>query len=219
MCKRYNRNEFTTPNIILCEGADTTFFVINYLEYLKNTEKDFEAFFAFDFFGNENLPNFLEEIKRYSSYDMVKSILILRDSELSFSSSVQSVKSALSKNGYPVPSSSNEIAEDKNISVAFSLFPSLSRIEKNGTLEDLIINNLTEINVESVLNDVDSFLSRLQKKDRRFTWLHKSRLYTYFSVTDNYIALKLGEATKAGAFNFNCEEMKSLKDLLIAIKR
>ena len=219
MCKRRNRNEFTTSNIILCEGADTTFFTIYYLEYLQNTEKDFEAFFAFDFLGNENLPNFLDEIKRYSNYDKVKSILILRDSELSFNSSVQSVKSALSKNGYPVPSSTNEIAEDENISVAFSLFPSLSKIEKSGTLEDLIINNLTEIDVEPVLNDVDGFLTGLQENNRRLTWLHKSRLYTYFSVTDNYITLKLGEATKAGAFNFECEEMKSLKELLIAIRQ
>ena len=44
--------------------------------------------------------------------------------------------------------------------------------------------------------------------------MHKSVLYTYFSVTDKYTSSKLGEATKAGAFQFDCTEMNCLKNLL-----
>ena len=219
MSKRKNKKEFTEPNVVLCEGADATYFIISYLEYLRGKEEGFKPFVAFDFGGIDELSNFLSEIKMYPNFDIVKSILILRDSELSFDSSVQSIKSALLNCGYPVPLNPNEIEKNENISVAFSLFPTLSKVKSNGTLEDLVISNLSEIDTESVLSDINGFITGLKEKDRPITCLHKSKLYTYFSVTDKYITLKLGEATEAGVFNFECDEMLSLKELLIAIRQ
>ena len=219
MSKRENRNEFKVPNIILCEGADATYFMIKYLEYLRKRENGFEPFMAVDFHGNDNLKNFLADIKLYTGYEQVTSMLILRDAELCFDSAVQAVKSALSNNDYPVPVSPNDIISNGAISVAFSLFPKLCKEGSSGTLENLIIDNLNEADVDKILDDVDAFLASLQAKDRHFTWLHKSKLYTYFSVTDDYVTKKLSEAAEAGAFNFECEEMNSLKSLLLNIAR
>ena len=132
---------------------------------------------------------------------------------------MQSIKSALSNNDFPVPEGPNEIISNETISVAFTLFPRLSKEGCVGTLENLIIDNLNEADADKILDDVDGFLASLQAKDRHFTWLHKSKLHTYFSVTDDYVTMKLSEATEAGAFNFECEEMNSLKSLLQSIAR
>ena len=76
MSERKNKKEFTVPNIILCEGADATYFMIKYLEYLRKKEDGFEPFMAVDFGGNDELKNFLSYIKGYSGFNKVASVLI-----------------------------------------------------------------------------------------------------------------------------------------------
>ena len=217
MGREKNKKVISEPNIILCEGEDATLFIIWYLEYLRKREKGFEEFWAYDFGGNEELPTFLSDLKRYPGFDIVSSITIIRDSEDNYESAVQSVKSALANSGFPVPSEPNAIAKDNKIKMAFSLFPSLSSSKRNGTLEDLYIENLKEDDVERLVNDIQSFLFALKSKGRHFKWFHKAKIHTYFSVTDEFVSKKIGQATEAGAFNFECVEMNMLKELLKSI--
>ena len=214
MGKNKNKKTITQPNLILCEGEDATQFIIRYLEHLRKRDEEFEPFIAFDYGGNEELSTFLFEIKRYPGFDMVTSIIIIRDSENDHNSAIQSVKYALKKSGFPVPIEPNNIERDENMSVAFSLFPSLSKIDLNGTLEDLLIENLKEDGADSFLEGIQSFLDDLKSKGRRFKWFHKTKLHTYFSVTDDYVTKPIGLATEAGAFDLDCTEMNSLKELL-----
>ncbi|MCL1974607.1 MAG: hypothetical protein FWG61_00430 [Firmicutes bacterium] len=215
MGKEKNKKNISQPNIILCEGDDTFYFIKGHLEYLQKNEAVFEKFQAFDFGGNKELPTFLsDDLPVKPGYDNITSIIIIRDSEDNFDSAVQEVKSALKKAGLPVPSEPNTIEQDDKIRVAFSLFPSLSNIKQNGTLEDLYIENLVEVGVNSVLDDIYAFLDDLKSKGRSFTWPHKTKLHTYFSVTNDYVTMKVGEATEAGAFDFECAKMNVLKELL-----
>ena len=217
MNKRKNKNEFITPDAILCEGADATYFIIKYLEYLIKKNNEFESFCAFDFGGVEELSTFLDEAKSYPGFDSVRSILILRDSELCFNSAVRSIQSALVNNGYPTPANPHEIAYNNTISVAYSLFPMLSKNGTSGTLENLILRNLKEEDVDVILNEVDGFIEKLNERGRSFSWPHKTKLHTYFSVTDRFVTMKLSEAVAAGAFNYECDEMNSLKELLTSL--
>ena len=75
--KEKNNKTIVKPNIILCEGEDTTLFIIWYLEHLREREKGFEGFWAYDFGGNEELSIFLSDIKKYPGYDHATSITIL----------------------------------------------------------------------------------------------------------------------------------------------
>jgi hypothetical protein len=204
-------------NLVLCEGEDTTQFIIRYLEYLRKTEDMFIDFQALDFGGNKELPNFLLDLPNYPDFGIVRSIIIVRDSECSYKDAVKEVQSTLIKFKYPAPSEPNKIEQDDSLRLAFSFFPSLSTADCDGTLEDLYINNLTEDGVEIVINDIRSFLDNLQAKGRKFTWFHKTILHTYFSVTNNYVSKKIGQATEAGAFNFECDEMGLLKNLMKSI--
>jgi len=217
--KEKNKKLINQPHVILCEGEDATLFIIWYLEYLQKIDERFEIFQAFNFGGNEELPTLLSDIKKYPGYDDAASMIIIRDAESNYKSAVQSVKSALANSGLPVPSEPNEIAQGDKMKVAFSLFPSLSNNERNGTLEDLCIENLKEDNIKPLLGDINSFLLDLESKGRHFTWPHKAKIHTYFSVTDDFVSKRIGEATKAGAINFECSEMNTLKELFIKITR
>ena len=43
-------------HLILCEGIDAYFFLINLLANIKLRELEFEEFHVYDFGGNSNLP-------------------------------------------------------------------------------------------------------------------------------------------------------------------
>ena len=208
--------EISKPHLILCEGEDAALFMIYYLTALiKNGEEEFENFQAMNFGGNEELPRFLRILPNYSS---VKSVTIIRDTEKDYAAAIQSIRAVLKNQGFPEPSHPNEIAQNDNIKVAFSLFPTLSENAENGTLEELYVNNLAESPApDKVIKDIDGFIDGLKENGRDFPRIHKSRLYTYFSVTDKFTSLKLAEAAKAGAFRFDCDEMNCLKKLLKGI--
>ena len=146
----------------------------------------------------------MSDIRLLPGFDIVKSITIIRDSETDHNSAIDAVKSALKKHDFPVPSKPNTIEQDDRMKVAFSLFPSLSKNSRSGTLEDLFIDNLSEDGAEHLLSDIYSFLNNLKSKGRNFTWFHKAKLHTYFSVTDKFVSKKIGQAAEAGAFNFEC---------------
>jgi len=207
----------SSPHLILCEGEDTTLFIIYYLKHLRNRESGFEDFLALNFGGNEELPTFLSDLPNYPGYDIAESMTIIRDSEKDHQGSIQAVQSALKNAGFPVPAKPNTVARNNEMKAAFSLFPSLSENDLNGALEDLLINILKENGAKNLLNDIQFFLGDLKSKGRSFKWLHKSKLHTYFSVTNDFVAKKIGEATEAGAFDLECTEMNSLKELLTNI--
>ena len=217
---RRNKNEIRCPHLIICEGADACYFMIAFLEQVN--EKIFNnSFQVFDFGGNQNLSNFLLNLPNYPGYEMVKSVLIVRDAETDHMGAVQSIGAALHKRGFPVPKAANCLSHADSTSqthsvqpiTGFSLFPTLSSQTENGTLEDLILSNLAEDEAATTLDEVNGFLSALQKKGYAFKWPHKTKLHTYFSIT-NFVAKTIGDATKSGAFNFECTPMKNFTHLL-----
>jgi len=217
MGKEKNKKTIDKTNLILCEGEDATQFLIRYISMLQKTETAFSDFLVLDFGGNDELSTFLFDLPSYPGYDIVKTIIIVRDAERNHEDAVKSVKSALEKSAFPVPLAPNMVEKNEKVRLAFSLFPSLSTTSRNGTLEDLFIENLAESGVEVVISEIRSFLDDLQAKGRKLTWFHKSMLHTYFSVTDGFVSKKIGQATEAGAFNFDCDEMNLLRDLMTRI--
>jgi len=209
------KEKIVRPHLILCEGEDAFHFIRTYLEYLEKDDDLFYDFQAMNFGGNEQLSNRLQLLPNLPDYNIVKSITIIRDAEKDCNAAIQSVSSALKKHGFAVPSNTNEIAQDDKRKIAFTLFPALSDKAENGTLEDLYLKNLTESPTpDELINDINSFINNAEEKGRNILRIHKAKLYTYFALTDKYTSLKLAEAAKAGAFEFDCSEMNYLKNLL-----
>ena len=99
--------------------------------------------------------------------------------------------------------------------IAYLLFPSLTDDPTNGTLEDLCASILSESSSNNILKKVDDFFITLENHQlRTFPHKFKSRIHTYFSITDKYVSLKIGEAADAGAFDWESDEFNYIKSLL-----
>jgi isopropylmalate/homocitrate/citramalate synthase len=94
----------------------------------------------------------------------------------------------------------------------FLIFPSCDGSAIEGCIEDLCIKNITgnskilEITNEAV-NNSDN-VEKLKTKS-------KNILHTYLSLTNNFVSYKLGEATRANAFNLESEDIENLTKFFI----
>lgn len=206
------------PHIIFCEGVDEQKFLIYYLNSPELKEHPFlsEDVQIIDFGGNEELSNKLEVLKITPGFSSAKSLLIIRDAEKDPKAAVCQIQSSLEKTCLPMPLGPGEWkSNDSNFKTGFLLFPSCDKTVCKGTLEDLCLSILNQPDVSDMVKEIQEFLIHLkQKTHREFPHEHKTKLHTYFSITDKFIGLKIGEAAQAQAFDWNSEKLHFLKSFL-----
>lgn len=206
-------------HLILCEGIDAQNFLIYYLnsDALATWPALQQTVQVADFGGINQLYMALSTWKNTEGFENIKSLLIIRDAETSATNAIQSVKDAFKKANLPQPDGPNSMSKTSAISTGFTLFPSCDKFPKNGTLEDLCLNILQE-KESRLLEEIEAFMNKLgNEKLREFPHRFKSKLHTYFSITDKYVSLKIGEAAKAGAFNWDSPQLVNLRDFLVSM--
>jgi hypothetical protein len=206
-----------TPHLIFCEGKDEYFFLIRLLDYLKLKELAFADFCLYDFGGiNELKINLRNIVKTDGFKENVQSLCILRDAETNATSACQSITAAFRDCGFAVPTGPCSRADGgcayPQIATGFALFPDFDDKPKSGTLEDLCLRILAKSDSKDVLAHADTTLELYKK---HLPQLHKNRLHTYFSLTKEFVSLKIGEAAKANAFRWDSPEINSLKTFLL----
>ena len=211
--------EFKTiqkPFLLLCEGMDACNFFCWYLNSkdLQEEERFSQDIQICNFGGIKDLPRQLAILQNIEGYEQVSRILIIRDAETDANAAVMSIQSALKKNGLPVSEQCCQWIEQLPISTAYCLFPVLGSAPQAGTLEDLCWEILRD-GEENEKGDIRQFISHMKTSYHRIlSHEHKSRLHTYFSVDDNLVSMKIGEAAKAGAFDWGHEKLAPLKNLI-----
>ena len=219
MSRRTN-NQIIKPHLILCEGVDEENFLIY---WLNSPALSFQNAFAndiqvMDFGGNEDLPDFLNVIQTYRGFQKVSSLLVIRDAERDVNKAKHEVISAFERAELPVPEGPYVWESGRTIKTGFLLFPTCDKSPHSGTLEDLCLDILAEENSGAILGEVKDFIEILKKKHQRpFPHEFKSKLHTYFSVTDDFVSLKIGEAAKAGAFDWNHPRLYPMRDFLLEL--
>ena len=204
------------PHLVLCEGADAYYFLIWFLDDIKNKEPQFSFFKVYDFGGIDELKNYISALSKEDNFDIVKSITIIRDAETNALAACSSIKNSLQKVGLSVPETPCTPCNDTNsqypdIVTGFLLFPTCSTSLEDGTLEDLCLKILSKKDAPLILDDVDKSLELYRNRLPRF---HKNRLHVFFSFTDEYVSLKIGEAAQHKAFSYTSPEMTNLKYFL-----
>lgn len=209
-------NRDTQKHLILCEGMDAKRFLVYYLnsDALKDNPFFSNKIEIMDFGGNEELSDFLAVLKGLDGFSDVLSLLIIRDAEQNAANAIQQIKGALERNDYAVPEVCGSWQTGKP-ETCFLLFPSFVSDEQPGTLENLGMSILAGDMADTILEEIGLFIRHL-KNDFNIPFPHwfKSQLYTYFSVTDKFVTLKLGEAAKAGAFDWKHPDPNPLKACL-----
>lgn len=208
------------PYFILCEGLDDFNFLVAYLnsDALSSDPRFSSIIQIEEYDGVDNLAKFLANLIKMDNFEKIYRILIIRDAETEASIAPAKIQSALFRNNLPVPPSCNKWIDSGGLlKIAFTLFPSCSDVPVNGALEDLCWQILERQESEIFKSDVQSFVDHMKDKYNSVgAHEHKSRLHTYFSVNDNFISKKIGEASQAGAFNWNHEKLEPLKSLIEA---
>ena len=219
MCEQ--REIIHKPFLILCEGKDARNFLIGLLnsDCLKHDLRYSNDIDIHSFGGVNDLSSYLKALSNIENFDIVSSILIIRDAEKDYSKAQNKIKESLKKSGFSVPDESNKWymnhdAEHNNINIAYCLFPACDKKAVNGALEHLCWDILNEESTE-IKESVTDYIERVKKiSNCEFPREFKNILHTYFSIKDRFVTMKIGEAAKAKAFNWENEKLSPLKRII-----
>lgn len=191
--------EIQQTKLLLAEGADAYYFFIWAYQALGLGDIQ-----VLDFGGINDLRLYLKQLTLLYGYENVETILIARDAESDATAARASVQQAIRDAGLTVPPNPFEFSSGKP-RVAFMLFPgytgdSASGIItlQNGTLEDLCLQIAKNKNI---LHCVDQYVECLRSAGERVQHPHKAKVHAYLAGLTDFVGLKIGEATKAGAWD------------------
>lgn len=198
--------------LFLVEGADAYYFFIYACQAFN--VRDIQVI---DFGGITEFYPFLKNLRVLPGYEKVSSLLIARDAEKSPENAVQSIKKALNKNGFAVPKKPFVFAEGSP-RVAFMVLPGLDFNNGvgsllSGTLEDLCLSMTKDDPIHSC---VDIYVNCLKEKGVTIKHTHKTRLHTYLAGK-NKAGLKIGEAARAGAWDWNHSLLNIFRETITRI--
>lgn len=206
-------------NVILCEGRDELKFLNCFLRSIKGGEEGnnpVKEIDVFNFDGINDLNLYLKAFINTPGFNMIENLLIIRDAERSVQSATDSIKSSVSKNGMSAPKSAGMWQESGGINVGFLLFPQLDSDPVEGTLEDLCLKIIKEDYLaDAVLSEIEDTMGKLKTAGiREFPHEFKTKLHSFFSLTDRFVGLKIGEAADAGAFDWDSPELDGLRKMI-----
>jgi hypothetical protein len=167
-----------------------------------------------DFGGVRDLTAYLKTLSQFPGYDDVKTIVVARDAETDPVAAVKSIKNSLKQASLPIPENPFEFTGD-NFRTAFMIFPGYDGVTlQSGTLEDLCLDIVKDC---STFDCVDAYVKCLQSVGQEIKRPHKTKLHTYLSGKNDFVGLKIGEAAKAGAWNWEHLKLKPFRDIITAM--
>lgn len=211
-----------TKHLILCEGIDEKLFFIWFLDYFKKKSSlDYNKYNEIqieDIGGNGELVAQLGVWKLVAGFDDLKTVGIIRDAETDADAALKSIQHCFSYNGMPKPQDCFELTANPNggARTVFGILPGTKTDNKwdNGTLEDLCLKILNDSQSSEKIDLLSKYLEQAQVDFKyKIKHMHKARLHTYFSSNEPFIGLKIGEATKCRAFDFESNALNNFKKM------
>jgi hypothetical protein len=201
------------PKVILTEGRDAQYFCQEAIRAYG-----ISGYQAIDFKGNSELPLKLKTLRVLPGFEQVQVLVVARDMETSVESAVASIRDALTKAGFAVPDGPFE-TKDGTPKVAFVLFPGFDdsgNLSRAGTLEHLCLSTVSNA---GLMNCVEAFLSCCEHAGSDMRYRHKMQLHAYLAGTGDkgLVGMRIGQAARAGAWNWQHPRMKPFKDLLVSL--
>lgn len=205
--------------VILCEGKDAFNFLCYYLNSpsLSCDSRFSNDIQVIDFGGIDELDGFIPVLQNTEGFKNVHHLLIIRDAEKDVARALRMVKHSLGSCNFPIAENCNQwcSSEDGLFNTAYTLFPTCSAEPCEGALEDLCWELLHGDNIIDFKLEIQSFVDHIKNKYQSIvSHDHKSRLHTFFSVNEPFISLKIGEAAKSNAFDWNNEKLIPLMRII-----
>lgn len=194
-------------NLLVTEGTDALKFFIQALQVYK-----FENIQVVNYGGIKDLTAYLKLLKNLAGFEEITKILIIRDAETDADAAERSICSSLLNSGFTAPSKAG-VYEGGLPEIAYYLFPGTRTDDRydNGTLEDLCMNLVDDV---KELDLADAYVEKANVEITPLTHMHKSKLCAYLAIKNKYVGMKIGEAAKAGAWNWDSVYMGKYKELM-----
>jgi hypothetical protein len=211
---KQDNKEIKKSKLILAEGTDAFYFLINLLDKLK-----IDDFQVFDYGGITELTMYIENqlLKANAEkFKEVTTLLIVRDSEQSSESAGQSINTSLQTTKLANKKLKPFLVEKQNeLNIGFMLFPGFddnNNLCEQGTLEDLCVKILKDQNLKK---QIEEYIRDFKNKSKiTFKREHKNILHSCLSFTDEFVGLKLAEALKANGYNLDSPYLKPFVDVI-----
>ena len=211
-----------TKHLILCEGIDEKLFFIWFLDHFKKKSgSDYDKYNEIqieDIGGNTDFLKQLNVWTLISGFENIKTVGIIRDAENDAAAALQSIQYCFSHNGLPEPQDCFKLTDNQNggVRTVFGILPGTKTNNKwdNGTLEDLCLKILKDSQSSEKIDLLTKYLEQVQDNfEYKINHMHKAKLHTYFSSNEPFIGLKIGEAARNKAFNFESDVLVNFKKM------
>ena len=203
--------------IALCERIDIAAFVDVYIKYLRTQGMEIPKVRIVNLQELENLLQYLDDLEQFLEPANIGKVLILADAS----------KKRLERQYFITAALQRSLLQ--NLEYDFYLFPRKS--EKGnwtpGFMEDLLLPTLSQesseecefYNLHSITHEFLFSVQNCRGKGNRFVNTSRNFLYSYLSGTEKFVGLRLGEAAAKGAFDFEHESFKDLKEFISKLEK
>lgn len=206
--------EIKEKKLILAEGADAYYFCVWAYQGFGST-----GIQVLDFGGVKELNDYLKQLTVLPNFEAVETIVIVRDAETDSMAAVNSITSALRNANLSVPGKPCEFAGNAP-KVAYVVFPGFTEDADgnqsllDGTLEDLCLELVKE---DEIFECVNQYIQCLESKRQDVRRLHKTKLHTYLAGKNDFVGLKIGEAARVGAWDWNHAKLEPFKQVILGM--
>ncbi len=193
----------TQPKLILGEGKEEKDFFDELLKIMNISNIEIASYN-----GKNNLSNYLKALQLTPGFSNLTSLGITRDADNNKNDAVQSILTALRNNKLPTPKS-DKIENILNIQIFI-----LPNNNNEGMLEDLCLQSLAD---QPEISCLDAYFECVQNKTgRQPKNMAKAKVHAWLS-SQVEPDKRLGEAAKAGYWNWNSPAFEPLKQFILSL--
>lgn len=193
----------TQQKLLLGEGKEEKLFFVEFLKFMNITNIQVETYN-----GKNNLSRYLNVLKLTPGFPDLISFGITRDADGNKETAVQSIETALINNNLPTPSS-EQLGE--NLSSKIFILPNNNN---PGMLEDLCLQSIAD---DLGMSCVDTYFQCIQNQTgRQPKNMAKAKIHAWIA-SQLEPDKRLGEAAKAGYWNWNSPAFEPLKHFIASL--
>ncbi|NEQ36443.1 MAG: hypothetical protein F6K40_09215 [Okeania sp. SIO3I5] len=177
------------PKLIIGEGRDEESFFSALIKHLEIDDIQVDSYG-----GKHKLKNYFKALPFKPGFSNLRSLLITRDADESFDTASQSINGSIRQ---------NKLNEIENLTIKTFIFPDN---KSSGMLEDLCLSAIND----SDMGCIEEFFQCIKENtNRESNEFSKAKIHAWLS-TQTIPDKRLGEAAKAGYFNWNNETFNEL---------